>query len=106
MKLISTDLQDWADRIQAEINADEGVNDWFWPKSRSHEIFEEAWMKFVNRNLNYFSFPSIIASVREGNQFNPALPETFKFLSLCKNTKPRACKITIWQNVCMAITSR
>jgi hypothetical protein len=56
MKFIADDLQNWADRIAAEIAADDAINEWFWPKSSSHEIFEQAWMKFVNRNLNYFSF--------------------------------------------------
>lgn len=88
MKIIANNLQNWADIIQAEILADEGHGEWFWPKSRSHEIFEQAWMKFVNRNLNYFSFPSIIASVREGNEFNPALKQTLEFCRHVRTLSP------------------
>ncbi len=79
MKFITDNLQDWADKISAEIDRDEGQHDWFWPKSSEHEIFEQAWMKFVNRNLNYFAFDSMIASVKEGNEFNKALPITLEF---------------------------
>jgi hypothetical protein len=81
MKIICDNLQDRADEILEEIIADEDKHDWFWPKTNKHEIFEQARMKFVNRNLNYFSFPSIIAQVKEGNEFNPALPKT---LDLCR----------------------
>jgi hypothetical protein len=81
MKIISDNLQTWADTVFEEITADEGQHEWFWPKSNEHQIFEQAWMKFVNRNLNYFAFPSIIAQVKEGNEFNPALPKT---LELCR----------------------
>lgn len=88
MKFIADNLQDWADRVQTEIAADEGVNDWFWPKSNKHEIFEQAWMKFVNRNLNYFAFESIIATVKEGPQFNPALPETLSFCRYVRSLVP------------------
>lgn len=102
MQLISTDLQEWADIIQTEIAADEGVHEWFWPKSREHEIFEQAWMKFVNRNLNYFSFPSIIASVREGNEFNPALKQTLEFCRSVRKLSPVHTKspfgrMCVWQ---------
>ena len=79
MKLISVNLQDWANSIYAEIILDEDKNDYFWPRSNKHEIFEQAYMKFLNRNLNYFSFKSIIAQVREGNEFNPAFPKTLAF---------------------------
>jgi hypothetical protein len=81
MKIICDNLQDRADEILEEIIVDEDKHDWHWPKSKDHQIFDQAYMKFVNRNLNYFSFPSIIAQVREGNEFNPALPKT---LDLCR----------------------
>jgi hypothetical protein len=84
MKIISNNLQEWADIILAEINADENVNDWYWPKTQHHQIFEQAWMKFVNRNLNYFSFENMIAQVREGNEFNLAFLKT---LELCRYTR-------------------
>jgi hypothetical protein len=102
MKFIADNLQDWADRIQAEINRDEGKHDWFWPKSNKHEIFEQAWMKFVNRNLNYFAFESIIATVKEGHQFNQALPETLAFCRHVRTLSPAHAKspfgrMCVWQ---------
>jgi hypothetical protein len=102
MKFIADNLQDWADRIADEIAADDAVNEWFWPKSSSHEIFEQAWMKFINRNLNYFAFPSIIASVREGNQFNPALKETLEFCRHVRTLSPAHARspfgrMCVWQ---------
>lgn len=78
MKFITDDLQDWANVILAEIN-DDDENEWYWPKSKDHQIFEQAWMKFVNGNLNYFSFSNMIAQVQEGNEFNSSFPKTLEF---------------------------
>lgn len=77
MKLISTILQEEADIIKEEIFKDQ--NEWFWPVDKKHEIFEQARMKFINRNLNYFNFPSMVAQTIEGNDFNPNLPKTLEF---------------------------
>lgn len=92
MRLISTELQEWADKIKLEIELDEGKHEWFWPKSNKHEIFEQAWMKFVNRNLNYFAFESIIASVKEGYEFNSALPQTLAFCRYARQLSPTHIK--------------
>jgi hypothetical protein len=92
MKIISDNLQTWANNVLEEINADEGVHTWFWPKSNKHQIFEQAWMKFVNRNLNYFAFPSIIAQVKEGNEFNPALPKTLELCRYARTLSPKHAK--------------
>ena len=102
MKIITDNLKLWAQRIEVELAADEGKNDWFWPKSSEHEIFEQAWMKFVNRNLNYFAFESMIATVKEGNEFNPALPETLAFCRYTRSLSPVHAKspfgrMCVWQ---------
>lgn len=80
MQLITTDKleKEWAAKIFAEIQAD-SENSWFWPKSKDHEIFEQAYMKFMNRNLNYFYFGNMVAAVLEGDQYNPNLSETINF---------------------------
>lgn len=78
MKIITHDLKDWAKTIQQEIE-DDVDGEWFWPKAREHQIFEQAYMRFVNRNLNYFNFANMIAQVKEGNEFNPKLEKTLAF---------------------------
>lgn len=88
MQIITTGLQEWAKIIETEISNNDSV-EWFWPKSNEHQIFEQAYMKFVNRNLNYFYFESMIAQVKEGNEFNPDLP---KILEFCRSTRSLAPK--------------
>lgn len=102
MKELATNLVKWSNIIYEEIQADEGKNSWFWPKSDEHEIFEQAYMKFVNRNLNYFNFPSIIAQVREGNEFNPALKKTLQFCRYVRTLDPSYSncpfgRMCVWQ---------
>ena len=77
MKMIALNLQNDAEIIREEIAKDQ--NEWFWPVDRNHEIFEQAHMKFINRNLNYFNFQSMIAQTIEGNEFNPNLSKTLEF---------------------------
>jgi hypothetical protein len=89
MKFITNELTEWASTVEDEIQADEIKQDWFWPKSNEHQIFEQANMKFVNRNLNYFYFESMIAHVREGNQFNPAFIKTLEFCKYVKTLVPK-----------------
>lgn len=88
MQIISTTLADWATIVESEIASD-SKSDWFWPKSNEHQIFEQAFMKFVNRNLNYFYFESMVAQVTEGNEFNPNLP---KILEFCRSARKLAPK--------------
>lgn len=78
MKVINRELQNWAHIITDEIAADEGKGEYFWPKSKSHEIFEQAYMKFINRNLNYFHLENMIRQTTEGNEFNPAFAKTYR----------------------------
>lgn len=83
MQILKRDLKDWADELKFEIESDH-KNNWFWPKSNQHQIFEQARMKFVNRNLNYFYFESMIAQVREGNEFNTNLQKTLNFCNFVR----------------------
>jgi len=73
------ELSDWADRIKEEILADES-NEWYWPDNSDNKIFDQAYMKFVNRNLNYYYFPNMLylAHNRE-HQFNPSFNVTLDF---------------------------
>ena len=58
MKRITDNLFDDADIVLEEILADTGVHGYYWPTSDIHTIFEKAYMKFLNGNLNYFNFCS------------------------------------------------
>jgi hypothetical protein len=79
MRMISNDgsLSDWAKKIEAEILAYSG--EWFWPRDANHQIFEQAKMIFMNRNLNYFHVGNMVAAVCEGDEYNPNLAMTRKF---------------------------
>jgi hypothetical protein len=77
------EFRDWARRIRDEVDADAG--DWFWPKSGEHQIFEQAYMKFLNGNLNYFSFENMVAQTVEGNTFHAGFPQTLEFCRLMRN---------------------
>ena len=98
MKLISLNLQQDADLLKIEIESD--TSDWFWPVSNEHQIFEQAYMKFVNRNLNYFNFYSMVAQTLEGNEFNNNLPKTLQFCekvrTLTKNKGPFG-RMCVWK---------
>lgn len=78
MKIITEGLVEWADTIGEEIEHD-SHNDYFWPVTKKHKIFEQAYMKFVNRNLNYFHFPNMVVHTIEGSEFNKSLPRTLEF---------------------------
>ena len=68
---------DWADKIKKEIDSD---FEYPWYKPNSDGIFVQSWMKFINRNLNYFHFPNMVALAHTGEQqLNPKFPETLKF---------------------------
>lgn len=99
MKIIAHGLTDWADIIKKEIENDVS-NDYFWPVTKKHKIFEQAYMKFLNRNLNYFHFPNMVVHAAiEGNEFNQSFPETIKFCefvrTLTNNTGPFG-RMCVW----------
>lgn len=79
MRIISNDgsLAHWAKMIESEISS--YGDDWWWPMDEKHQVFEQAKMIFVNRNLNYFHLDNMIAALCEGDEFNPALPITRNF---------------------------
>ena len=60
MKYLTENLNDWSEIILDEIKSDSSP--YFWPKSNKHTIFERAYMKFVNRNLNYFDLGNMMVN--------------------------------------------
>jgi hypothetical protein len=68
-------FEDKADVVLTEILCDKD-SEWYAPIAQSHKIFEQAYMKFLNRNLNYFDFYNMLACVLEGDQINPAFTNT------------------------------
>lgn len=78
MKNLTDNLTDWADIVFQEIVADS--TDYFWPKSNEHKVFEQAYMKFVNRNLNYFDYKNmIVTAVVDEPEYHPGLTKTLEF---------------------------
>ena len=83
MKHLSTDLANFADILQNEIINDN--SEYFWPVSDDHKIFEQAYMKFVNRNLNYFNFQNMVVSASlEEPEYHQGFPETLNFCKLIR----------------------
>lgn len=78
MLFLDDSLQNWADIVYQEIIADD--TEYFWPKASDHYIFEQAYMKFVNRNLNYFDFKNmIVTALLEKQEFHPNFVRTLEF---------------------------
>lgn len=76
MKVFTTTESQWAKTLLPEITADD---QWWRPVNDKHQIFEQAFMKFVNRNLNYYNFENMLLTLIEGYEFNPTLPKTLEF---------------------------
>jgi hypothetical protein len=72
----------WASILQEEIEKDS--QSWFWPKSNDHKIFEQAHMKFINGNLNYFHFGNMVASVLEKDIYNPNYTKSLEFCNYAR----------------------
>lgn len=96
MKLI-TGSENWlleqAKIIYQEILDDIGVHDYWHPKIDEehwpadvpkHQVFEQAFMKFLNGNLNYYHFPNMVAHSVEQDGWNRAFPKSIEF---CRNLK-------------------
>lgn len=78
MKLFNEIFANQAHELHAEILADH-ANDWFHPVA-DHKIFDQAYMKFMNRNLNYYSFKNMVAhAVEENPEYNTNLPKAREF---------------------------
>lgn len=82
-----------AELVYHEILADLGVHDYWQPKIDErywpagvpkHKTFEQAYMKFLNGNLNYYHFPNMVAHSHEQDGWNAAFP---KAISFCQNLK-------------------
>lgn len=99
MKVITNLEINWTNEIEEEILADSS-NEWWWPKSTKHKIFEAAYMKFVNGNLNYFNFANMVASVLEETNYNKNLTKTLNFCnyarSLTGNSGPLG-RMCVWK---------
>lgn len=89
--------QDWfveqANAIYEEILVDAGIHEYWHPKINKerwpanepiHHVFEQAYMKFLNGNLNYYYFPNMVASTEEQNHWNKSFPQTINF---CENVR-------------------
>lgn len=96
MRIVETGA-DWflnqAKLIYKEITADIGVHDYWHPKINEerwpddvpkHQVFEQAYMKFLNGNLNYYHFPNMVAHSQEQDGWNDAFPISINF---CKNAR-------------------
>jgi hypothetical protein len=78
------ELVEWADQIKEEILADED-NGWYWPNNSDKKIFDQAYMKFVNRNLNYYYFPNMLyLAYNREHQFNPSFKVTLDFCNYAR----------------------
>lgn len=96
MRLITEDttwLQEQAQIIHKEIINDLGVHDYWHPKINEerwpgdmpkHQVFEQAYMKFLNGNLNYYHFPNMVLHSQEQDGWNESFPQTIDF---CKNVR-------------------
>jgi hypothetical protein len=81
--IVKENLLEWADKIKEEIDND--TSSYFHPVSKKHKIFEQAYMKFVNRNLNYFDYRNMIANaLREEPEFHLGLKKTLEFCNYVK----------------------
>jgi hypothetical protein len=91
MKLIEKE-NDWlieqAKVIYQEIIDDIDVHQYWHPKINEerwpsdvpkHKTFEQAYMKFLNGNLNYYHFPNMVAHSQEQDGWNESFPKSVKF---------------------------
>lgn len=82
MIVISKKLQEQAKSVLDEIY--NSTSEFYRPVTIKHKIFETAYLKFVNRNLNYFYFESMVAQTTENNEFSPEFPTTLKFCNFSR----------------------
>lgn len=80
--MVTTTEVTWAEIVLSEILND--TSPWWQPISDDHEIFEQSYMKFLNGNLNYFSYENMLLSLIEGYQYNKNLPKTLEFCEFVK----------------------
>lgn len=84
MKFITDNLIEWANIVEQEIHNEE--TDWHWPKSQIHQIFEQSKMKFINRNLNYFNLPNMVAhALVDEPEYHPGFIKTLEFCNYVRS---------------------
>jgi hypothetical protein len=91
MRIIDTNqtwLSERAQIVYQEILNDIDVHEYWHPKINEerwpdnepkHKTFEQAYMKFLNGNLNYYDFPNMVAHSQEQDGWNLNFPDTLKF---------------------------
>ncbi len=86
-------LADQSKIIYKEIVEDIGVHEYWHPKINEerwpsdvpkHQVFEQAYMKFLNGNLNYYHFPNMVLHSQEQDGWNESFPAAINF---CKNVR-------------------
>lgn len=84
MKLVRENLRASAEIINEELKNDSSP--FFHPVAKGHKIFQQAYMKFVNRNLNYFNCENMIVTAlkEEKQDFNLNLKKTLQFCNYVK----------------------
>lgn len=93
-RVVRTDIPNYTQEILTEIQDDddsrqaEKDNGWWVPKSydNSHTIFERAYMKFVNGNLNYADLANMVIHANDDDPYwNAAFPKTKQFCLAVKS---------------------
>ena len=68
---------EWATIMQQEL-ANDPASNWMQPKSNAD--FNKGKMRFVNRNINYFYYESMISlALKNQYEFNPNYPKILEF---------------------------
>lgn len=61
------------------------INEEKWPTNEpKHNTFEQAYMKFLNGNLNYYHFPNMVVAAREENNWNESFPKSIEFCNAAR----------------------
>jgi hypothetical protein len=99
----------WAQKLHAEIT---NTGQSWWKVSNSpNQVFEQAYMQFVNRNLSAYRFENMLLSLQEGYEWNPHLTETLQFCEytrLLTGDKGPYGRMCVWKlpSGCELITHR
>lgn len=85
MRLIKEDLVEWASLLEQEIKNDS--SEWFCPKGKDNlHIFDNAHMKFMNRNLNYTDLSNMVSiACAEKQEWHPGLKKTIEFCKFVRS---------------------
>ncbi len=100
MNILHKSLVDYANIVQQEIDLDQD-NPWWWPYSPEHQIFEQAKMKFLNGNLNYFNFRNMIVQTQEETLYNKGFAKTLEFCNFVRSFNDDAHKDSPFGRMCV-----